>query len=172
MSAETPEEWRAVVGYEGLYEVSDQGRVRSLDRITPHGHSRKGRMMALGEHNRDGYHTVTLSAGDGKTQWFVQRLVAYSFHGNPPEGKPYALHWDGEPRNNTAGNIRWGSNSDNQQDRIRHGRNAYLNKKECPWGHPYDAANTYIQPSTRQRICKICKKRLNDKHNALRRERR
>lgn len=50
----------------------------------------------------------------------VHRLVAYAFHGAPPEGKPYACHKDGDRRNNAAENLYWGDADDNAQDAQRH----------------------------------------------------
>lgn len=166
MSDETPEEWRPVVGYEGLYEVSDLGRVRSLDRVTSHGHNRKGIVKATWL-THSGYVNVTLCKRGHRTKVGVHRLVCRAFNGPPPDNKPWVLHGNGTPGDNKPSNLRWGNGVENQADRTKHGRNNELNKTHCPYGHPYDEGNTYLQPLTGSRVCRICKKRLNDKHNAI-----
>jgi len=55
---------------------------------------------------------------------FAHRLVAFTYHGFPPPGKPYACHIDGNPANNCPANIYWGSPQDNANDRMRHGTSA------------------------------------------------
>lgn len=121
--------WRPVSGYEGLYEVSDHGRVRSLDRVciycrvdqysgrelTVHRHIkgkllRPGRMTAghmsvsLGRHNSIPVHTLVLTA----------------FLGLRPEGME-ACHNNGNPSDNRLPNLRWDTRSSNLHDAVRHG---------------------------------------------------
>ena len=70
----TEERWRPVVGFEGSYEVSDQGRVRSLDRLNSLGVMRKGVIMRPGTLHR-GHRSVSLSSG-GKSHFrTVHQLV-------------------------------------------------------------------------------------------------
>lgn len=52
---------------------------------------------------------------------YAHRLVAFTYHGFPPPGRPYACHIDGNPANNCPANIYWGSPQDNANDKIRHG---------------------------------------------------
>ena len=90
------EKWRPVVGYEGLYEVSDCGRVKSL---------RRGIIMKL-QKNQDGYPTVGLSR-DGKFQVkTVHRLVALAFLDNP-NNYPEVNHIDEVKQNNCVKNLEW-----------------------------------------------------------------
>jgi hypothetical protein len=108
------ETWLPVNGYEGIYEVSNLGRVRSLDRIaitiTGRPSPRKGRnlVLALGKH---GYPVVTLC---NKTQkmFSVHRLVAIAFIPNP-ENKPSVNHIDGDKANNSVNNLEWVTASEN-----------------------------------------------------------
>src|SRR5690606_19006153 len=76
------EQWVPVTGYEGLYEVSSWGAVRSLDRIIVRrdGQCRRlrGRVLAGGKHST-GYRSVVLSAGDAQKSVLVHRLVADAF---------------------------------------------------------------------------------------------
>ena len=95
--------WKPVVGYEGRYEVSNEGRVRSLDIYVNcrGGKTRlsKGRIKPINTNNR-GYCTVNLCK-DGSTERFlVHRLVAEAFIPNP-ENKPEVNHIDGNKSNNS-----------------------------------------------------------------------
>lgn len=154
----TDEEWRPVVGYEGLYEVSSLGQVRSLDRWVSHwrgGRSRlPGSVMKPDLSNPRGYERYTLSRSGMTRRFSLHRLVCEAFHGPAPEGKPLACHWDGNPRNNRADNLYWGSQADNMQDKRRHGTNHEVNKTHCPQGHAYDFENTYQYGN--KRMCKTC----------------
>lgn len=111
----TKEEWRPVVGYEGLYEVSNLGRVRSLPRTmkTRHGkpenrYHLKGRILKQIRTSR-GYLVVMLGKGN---QAFVHRLVLSAFVPNP-ENKPFCDHIDADRTNNIVSNLRWATYSEN-----------------------------------------------------------
>lgn len=123
MSDLTAERWLPVTGYEGLYEVSDQGRVRSMDRVLNMrcGGLRaiKGRLLSPGR-QASGHEFVSLwKNGQPKTQR-VHRLVLIAFAGPPGEAQECA-HCDGDPRNNTLRNLRWASRKENCADRELHG---------------------------------------------------
>jgi hypothetical protein len=105
------EEWRDVPNYEGLYLVSNLGRVRSLDRVIPHGRHKgcvktlKGRMLLLASTVR-GYLFVGLARDGGVLQREVHILVASAFIGPRPEG--YHLHHkDGDHTNNRPENLEY-----------------------------------------------------------------
>lgn len=118
MADQTPE-WRPVVGYEGLYEVSSTGLVRSVDRVTPHGRRRKAQMIALSRLS-GGYSGVELyKNGRGKTKT-VSHLVAEAFLGQRPAGYD-VCHCDGSRTNDSVANLRYDTKSANQQDRRVHG---------------------------------------------------
>lgn len=104
------EEWRPVVGYEGRYEVSNLGRVRSLRRMIPNrfGKYMNGRILKpITNHN--GYYYVTL--GRGK-HGFVHRLVIEAFVPNP-DNKPFCDHIDSNRKNNRVENLRWATYQEN-----------------------------------------------------------
>lgn len=119
------EQWMPVVGFEGLYEVSDHGRVRSLDRMVPITASRmspsggvrraKGRILRPGV-SSNGYLTVVI----GGHSMPVQHLVAAAFIGPRPDGY-LVLHGDGVRSNNAAVNLRYGTRIDNAEDMVSHG---------------------------------------------------
>lgn len=107
------EVWVAVKGFEGLYEVSDQGRVRSLDRsicVTNryggvHQQSFNGCILAIG-HNNKGYCQVNLNKDKKVRRFLVSRLVATAFVPNP-HNLPVVNHKDQNQDNNCADNLEW-----------------------------------------------------------------
>lgn len=157
----TTETWKDIAGFEGYYQVSDQGRVRSLDRTIPHKRfgtvNRKGRIIAPGS-NPAGYVIYGLKR-EGKTKGrTAHTLVLEAFVGPRPEGKE-ACHNDGDRKNNRLENLRWDTNSENKMDIQRHGRNHNLNKTECPRGHSLSGANLKLgvtAKGTTSRSCVSC----------------
>lgn len=127
------EEWRPIPGWEGYYEASSLGRIRTVG-VGPG--RREGRILKPNASVR--YYRVFLSR-DGKPQGkYVHRLVCETFNG-PPENSEMSnvLHWDDNPLNNRADNLRWGTLSDNMHDRVRNGRyrNQNTDKTHCIRGH-------------------------------------
>ena len=103
------EVWKDIEGYEGIYQVSNLGRVRSLDRICimKNGRKRlhKGRIMAFFV-GHDGYLIVKLCAKSSKVSYRVHRLVANAFIHNP-DNLPLVNHKDENKTNNVASNLEW-----------------------------------------------------------------
>lgn len=123
------EEWREVRGYEGLYCVSNFGKVASLDKVVhcKNGTTRvmRGKIMKPTTNVRLGYQQIRLYDGKGHSeQLYVHRLVADAFLLNP-YNKPYINHKDEVRSNNFVDNLEWVTNSENltyghaQERRIR-----------------------------------------------------
>ena len=103
--------WKPVQGYEGFYEVSNLGRVRSLDRVRPFLDTTRiyrGRIMGAkpSDHGENRYLYVTLSKDKNVKKAAVHRLVAEAFIENP-KGFPEVNHKDEDKTNNRADNLEW-----------------------------------------------------------------
>ncbi len=154
----TAERWRPVVGYEGLYEVSNLGQVRSLDYVDVRGRLWRGGSRKSRPNVRSGHPQIPLRRHGEKGMAYVHRLVLEAFVGPAPEGME-ACHNDGNPTNNALSNLRWASRAENNLDRVRHGTHNNTRKTHCPQGHPYDEANTYVNPARGKngfRMCRAC----------------
>jgi hypothetical protein len=151
-----PETWKPIPGYEGAYEVSDLGRVRSLARVTDRGRRWQGRLLTPCP-LQNGYLIVTLWRDGRQRSPLVHRLVLLAFVGEGPEGTE-VRHADGSRTNNALSNLSWGTHSENQCDQVEHGTHINASKSHCPSGHPYDAANTYIYPGRAHRGCRACRR--------------
>jgi hypothetical protein len=113
------EEWRDIPGYEGMYQVSDLGRVRSLDRVVPQKNGprkRKGRIIKPSV-NTTGYYHVMLGRG---ASHLVHTLVALAFIGSRPKGHD-VRHGELGKLNNSVSNISYGTRTENNNDRWRDG---------------------------------------------------
>lgn len=113
------ERWLPIQGYEGFYEVSNCGRVRSLSVIKQHGGYRprkiKGRILKTGPTPNKIYASACLY-GEGKSKKYkVHVLVARHFVPNPTNAK-IVRHKNDNPKNNRDTNLAWGTRKDNARD--------------------------------------------------------
>lgn len=106
--------WMPVADYEGLYEVSNLGRIRSVDHniSTKCGSSKMLHGRVLAQNGCSDYFTVTLCKNGNKTTKTVHRIVALAFVENP-EDLPYVNHKDENKRNNASFNLEWCDSSYN-----------------------------------------------------------
>lgn len=117
------EEWRPVVGYEGLYEISNIGNVRRLP-----GYVRTGRGLRFWKggplklQNGSEYFHVDLSKNGKRKIRVIHQLVADAFLGLKPDGCDLVRHFDGDCKNNKVENLIWGTSLENEADKDRHGR--------------------------------------------------
>lgn len=116
------EEWKDIAGYEGLYKVSNMGKVKSLPKFG-NGDGKSDRVLKVdvSKKTATNYYRVTLSK-NGKTKRFqVHRLVAGSFIENT-SNKPYVNHIDNNGENNQVDNLEWVTHSENMIHSQRQGR--------------------------------------------------
>lgn len=120
------EKWKAIPGWEGFYEVSDAGRIRSVDRIIAHG--RSGTMSIKGkelkQHREDdgSYFHVTLSRPGRKPKCFNTHIVVLTSFIGPPSNGLVGCHGPGGNSDNTLFNLRWDTRSENELDKYRWNR--------------------------------------------------
>jgi hypothetical protein len=147
------ERWRPVVGREGAYEVSDAGRVRSLDAVIVRSDGRRhtvtGRILQQLVKPSDPYPTVMIGNGPGTrpTRQRVHNLVLAAFVGPRPNGL-IACHENDTPTDNRLANLSWGSYSANLDDAYRNG--GRRRPKSCQRGH------RLVEANRRNRGCRSC----------------
>jgi hypothetical protein len=157
------EVWRPVVGYEGLYDVSNKGRVLSKARVVEHsGHPRRVQEKVLkASPDSAGYPVVTLSVHGETNKVRVHVIEMAAFFGPCPQGQR-VLHWDDNPGNNAITNLRYGTQLENLLDCVRNGHHASTRKTRCSNGHEFTAANTRIftpKNGRPRRVCVKCKQK-------------
>jgi hypothetical protein len=141
------EYWKPILGYEGIYEVSNLSRVKSLPKV-------KGRYLQKDSHilspkiNRDGYFCYCLQKEKNKKHLQMQRLMAINFIPNP-QNLPQVNHKDGNKLNNLIENLEWCT----CQENVRHAWNTGLHKPM----NRMDNGNTILVP---EQVIEI--KRLRD----------
>lgn len=128
------EVWKDIIGYEGFYQVSNIGRVRSLDRdmIDKNGigYSLKGSIRKISCTGK-GYQNIGLSKDGEQKTFFIHRLVAESFIPNP-KNLPIVNHIDGDTHNNHVSNLEWVTQSENINHAIKIGNKEPKEVKENP----------------------------------------
>lgn len=162
-----PEEWLPIPGHEGHYEVSNHGRVRSLDRsVRSRGGFRtaKGQVLAqpIGSH---GYPQVTLWKNHQYEHRTVHSLVAEAFLGTPPKGME-VCHNNGNGTDNRLPNLRYGTTSENAKDRVAHGNAHQTKRTHCPRGHKLEMPNLVARKFKEHghRKCLACQKAQSHMH--------
>lgn len=157
------ETWRPVPGWEGLYEVSDAGNVRSLGRtiavLDPVGRLRERRYKPKTlkpTAGPNGYRLVSFTHPDRKRECHtVHRLVLRAFVGECP---PFfeACHGNGIRSDNRLSNLRWDSRSANAHDRKAHGTDVYTCGEDSPNAKLTDDSVRWI----RQNVGKMSYRRM------------
>lgn len=150
------ERWAPIKGYEGAYEVSSLGQIRSLP-----GHYRHAKILKPGTIGK-GYQGVSLCL-DGKVKGFyVHHLVAAAFIGPRPEGLD-VCHNNGDQTDNRIENLRYDTVNGNMRDSIAHGTHRSVGRTHCIHGHEMTEENTYRETRMssdgyvkHRRRCRIC----------------
>lgn len=155
-SVSESEKWMEIPRWEGLYEASDKGNIRSLPRVTRGGFGGvrriKGKILRPVK-RPTGHVQVILSDGERREHHDIHRLVMVSFIGTPPPGME-VCHNNGEPSDNRLVNLRYGTRSENIYDAVKHGAHWQTKKTHCPRGHSLSGAN--VKKSGKGRECLAC----------------
>lgn len=118
------ERWKSISGYEGIYLVSDHGRIRSVDRWVYRGNDSyllRGKIMTP-RPTSGGYLTVALNGTGRQKTHYVHRLVAQAFCKKADQSYNVVLHKDDVPSNCHYKNLTWGTQAHNNTDRAIKGR--------------------------------------------------
>lgn len=119
------ERWKDIVGFVGIYQVSDLGRVRSLDRVATRGKVKqplRGKILStkVSCNRKQPYLTVVLCRNGRESTAYVHRLVARAFIPNPCRLRE-VNHKDTDKLNCKVGNLEWSSSSDNKKHAVANG---------------------------------------------------
>jgi hypothetical protein len=137
------ERWLPIPGWEDSYEISDHGRVRSISRVVIRRNGNpqtfRGRILTP-QVDINGYFVINLMRCGKPTRLRIPRLVLTVFVGQCPDGME-CLHFDGTTTNNHLTNLKWGTRSENNLDRQRHGTDFQRNKTHCPYRHRLELPN-------------------------------
>lgn len=136
---------RDVVGYEGLYRVSDRGEVWSA----------LNGWLALSRDKR-GYPRIGLHRNGVRKMARVHVLVLEAFVGPRPDGLE-GRHKNGDHTDNRLENLEWGTHSENMLDAVDHGTHADARKTHCKYDHEFTPENTRLYGG--RRYCRKCKRR-------------
>lgn len=168
------ERWQPIMGFQGIYEVSDAGRVRSLSRQVRSGRTgmRVIRARILRQwQDRGGYMLAPLWKGDSRQHnKRVHQAVLESFVGPSPEGLE-CCHNDGDPTNNKLSNLRWDTPSSNAFDRVRHGTcNTGRTTTRCGNGHDLTVDTNRLRRSDKPHLirCGQCERDRNQARRTAR----
>lgn len=139
--------WKDVRGYEGVYQVSNLGKIRSIDRLCVDVNGKNRRMKGreiLQAINTVGYKKVTLSANGESVNFLVHRIVAEAFIENS-QNKRTVNHIDGNKHNNNALNLEWMSHSENERHAMNIGIKVHKNSKPRRLNHEILAVSLSIK---------------------------
>lgn len=128
------EQWKPIIGYEGFYEISNYGKVRSLTRQNGHGGRiiREAPKILKLSKTTTGYWKIELKLNGKRNSYKVHRLVLFAFVGDPPPGKEITNHKDGNRLNNYVDNLEWCSQRENVLHAVKTGlrKTFYLDKEQ------------------------------------------
>lgn len=131
--------WKDIVGYEGLYQISNFGNVKSLN----YNHTHTSKLLVPKRHH-SGYVMVTLCKNNIHKNKFIHILVANAFIENI-ENKPCVNHIDGDKHNNHVSNLEWVTHKQNTQHAIKTGLRKNLTPLKGLFGGSHPASKKILQ---------------------------
>lgn len=158
------DEWANHPSFLGYIQVSRNGQVRSLDRLSDAGRRLKGKIICQST-EKDGHKRVGLTRPHGKSAsfHFVHNLMLEAFVGPRPTPAHEGRHINGIPDDNRIENLAWGTRREQRLDDLRNGVNAQRKITHCPRGHKYTDFNNskcsvkyHLGNGTGNRTCRSC----------------
>ena len=162
--------WKGIKGYEGLYQVSNLGRVKSLERVSKHtkgymAHYKEKILASISEKN--GYVRTILTKNNTSKSYYIHRLVAEAFIPNP-DNLPEVNHIDENKANNCVNNLEWCTHKYNsnygtrlKKEHISHINHPKLSKRVLcvETGIIYNSAHEANRQTNINltNICKVCR---------------
>lgn len=165
--------WKDVPSWEGFYQVSDTGQVRSVDRtlVIPDCKGRlaprryRGRILAV-RLIKNGYAMILLSQPGRQEHRYVHDLVLLAFVGPKPEGLE-VCHWNGVRHDNVLPNLRYGTRSENSMDRHRHGTHCLVFGEACGSAKLTEEDVRYIRANGHRYSFRELGRQLGVAHNTI-----
>ncbi len=158
------EVWKDIAGFEGCYEVSNLGNVKSLERrvLNNGGMQRRHEKILKAHSDKRQGHKMVMLCKDGKTYpRLVHRLVAEAFIPNP-DNKPVVDHIDTDATNNRVENLRWVTQQENCMNPLTR-----INNSKSKMGHPYRGRPLTPEEIEKIRQANIGKKRSEETRRKL-----
>lgn len=137
--------WKDVKGYEGLYQVSNSGLIRSVERFDCK-NKRQQEVILKHSNNGKGYSNVVLCKNGKPRTFYIHKIVAEAFIPKI-EGKNFINHKDGNKQNNNVNNLEWCTRSENMKHAYKNGLAHVVNKKLS------DEDIKYIQSQKGKKSC-------------------
>ncbi len=166
------ETWKPVPGWEGFYEVSDMGQVRSLDRVmTNHRGTqwiKKGRVLkqtlSAGKATKR-YRMLYLADGDRRELRYVHQLVLEAFVGPRPDGW-VCRHLNDHQDDNRLVNLEYGTYTDNMADQMSNNTHSLAKRTHCANGHEFTPENTHTRTNSSGWTVRHCRRCARDRYHA------
>lgn len=150
--AKVPEgEWIDVPGWPE-YAVTPEGLIRANEKISSSGRKLRPRLLRPTTHPVYGYQLVYFTRNGETYTKQLGRIVLEAVAGPPETEGLECRHLDGNPLNNNAGNLAWGTHYENMQDMVRHGTRK---NSHCKRGHEFSGENVRVR-KTGERVCVSC----------------
>lgn len=157
------EQFKTLPGYEGRFEVSLNGTVRTAPYTDAAGRQRKSRIIRP-QPSKHGHLMVRLCYNGSVLTTYVHRLMLSAWV-RPPRPGEYACHRNDVPDDNRLENLYWGTPADNTRDSVRNKGHRESKKTHCKHGHPLSGDNVYTPPGKPTwRVCRECQKRARAEH--------
>lgn len=161
--------WKDIKGYEGMYQISSFGRVKSLERVVEYLYNGNKKTKRIKEQIlkpqqiKKGYLVVGLSKNNKHTHALISRLVAEAFIPNP-ENKPQVDHINTDVTDNRVENLRWCTQQENTDNPISKAKHRDYYSKHV--GNKHHCAKRYIQLTKEGELIRVWDSAV-DAHNAI-----